>query len=97
MMRNEKVPAGAATPCAGTQLKNHEHYTALLGKCQKGTQEYIVLQHIYFGGLKMTNYITDAELNSYYGQDYYGEDTDYFDGPYWTEDDLGILEEEDDV
>lgn len=28
MMRNEKVPAGAATPCAGTQLKNHEHYTA---------------------------------------------------------------------
>nr|DAV38335.1 MAG TPA: helix-turn-helix domain protein [Caudoviricetes sp.] len=46
MMRNEKVPAGAATPCAGTQLKNHEHYTALLGKCQKGTQEYIVLQHI---------------------------------------------------
>lgn len=46
MMRNENVPAGAATPCAGTQLKNHEHYTALLGKCQKGTQEYIILQHI---------------------------------------------------
>ena len=46
IMRNEKVPAGAAPPCAGTQLKNHEHYTALLGKCQKGTQEYIVLKHI---------------------------------------------------
>lgn len=46
MMRNENVPAGAATPCAGTQLKNHEHYTALLGKCQKGTQEYIILNHI---------------------------------------------------
>jgi hypothetical protein len=45
----------------------------------------------------MKNYITDAELNNYYGQDYYGEDTDYFDGPYWAEDDLGILEEEDDV
>ncbi len=41
--------------------------------------------------------ISDAALNEYYGRDYYGEGHDYMDGPYWTEDDLGILEEEDDV
>lgn len=46
IMRNEKVPAHGVAAPASTQLKNHEHYTALLGKCQKGTQEYIVLQHI---------------------------------------------------
>lgn len=32
--------------------------------------------------------ISDNELDSYYGRDYYGENTDYFDPPEWTEDDI---------
>ena len=38
---------------------------------------------------------SDRMVDDHYGRNYYGPGRHYFDGPYWTDDDLDVLEDED--